>query len=119
LILAIDDEPGVISLYQRYLSDHGYRVRGATDGQEGIKQAIALADELTAVTVDIIMPDIDGWEIIRQLGEHPATRDLPIIVCSITLDPEQAKALGVNRYLVKPILQEDLLSALEECCPTD
>ena len=113
LLLVIDDEPGVIKLYRRYLAEHNYRVMEAATGQEGVERAIALAGRLTAVTVDIMLPDMDGWEVIRQLQEHPAARQIPIIVCSIKFDQVQAKALGIKHYLVKPILQDDLLQALD------
>ena len=115
MILVIEDEHGVVDLYQRYLVDHNYQIESAATGQTGIEQAIKLADQLVAITVDIIMPDIDGWEIIRQLGENPITQHIPIIICSIILDQARAKALGVKKYLVKPILQGDMLEALREC----
>ncbi len=115
LVLSIDDERGVIDLYKRYLAEAGYRVEGATTGREGIERALALADKLAAITIDIVMPDIDGWEIVRQLRHNLTTRRLPIIICSIKLDKEQAARYKVDHYLVKPILQEDLVGALEKC----
>jgi GAF domain-containing protein/ActR/RegA family two-component response regulator len=117
-ILCVDDETGVINLYQRYLDKDGFRVTGATSGKEGLRLAVSLADELVAVTVDVLMPDMDGWELIRRLRENPRTKNLPIIVCSIRLDPAQAHIHAIEHYLVKPILQEDLLAAVRECQST-
>jgi CheY-like chemotaxis protein len=118
LILVIEDEQGVIELYHRYLIDDGFQIVSATKGCEGIDLAVALADQLHAITVDIIMPDMDGWNIIHALRQDPRTTQIPIIVCSIVQDHSPAKALGVNRCLVKPILQRDLLEALAEYEPT-
>jgi GAF domain-containing protein/CheY-like chemotaxis protein len=117
LILVIEDERGVIDLYHRYVMDHGFQIVSATTGKDGLDLAAALADQLHAITVDIMMPDMHGWEIIHALREHPATSNIPIIVCSIVQDLQRAKAVGVNRCLTKPILQGDLLDALAECCP--
>jgi signal transduction histidine kinase/CheY-like chemotaxis protein len=114
-VLCIDDESGVISLYQRYLDKDGFKVQGATSGGEGLRLAAELADELAAVTVDVLMPDMDGWEVIRRLRENPRTRDLAIIVCSIRFDQPQARLHAIEHYLVKPILQEDLLAAVRQC----
>jgi GAF domain-containing protein/CheY-like chemotaxis protein len=117
-ILCIDDESGVINLYQRYLDKDGYRVEGATSAKEALARAVALADKLAAITVDILMPDMDGWEVIRQLRQNPKTQDIPIIVCSIRFDQAQARIHGIQHYLVKPILQEDLLMAVRESLST-
>ncbi len=116
LLLVIEDEQGVIELYHRYLIDDDFQIVSANTGSDGIDLAVALADQLYAITVDIVMPDMDGWTIIRALREHPGTVNVPIIVCSIVQDHTPAKALGVNQCLVKPILQGDLLDALAECC---
>ena len=77
--------------------------------------ATALADRIVGITVDITMPDMDGWDIIRALGENPITSEIPVIVCSIVSDQTQAAALGVETTLVKPILKEDLINALDGC----
>ena len=113
-ILCIDDEHGVINLYQRYLNRDGFRVIGATSAREGLKRAVALADELVAITVDLVMPDMDGWQLVHQLRQDPRTKGLPIIVCSIRHDQAQARRYAIEHYLVKPILQEDLLAAVRE-----
>jgi GAF domain-containing protein/ActR/RegA family two-component response regulator len=114
-VLCIDDESGVISLYQRYLDRDGYQIEGAPSAKEGLRRAVALADELLAITVDIVMPDMDGWQLVRHLREHPKTKELPIIVCSIRQDRAQARRYAIEHYLVKPILQEDLLAAVRAC----
>ncbi len=115
LILAIESEAGVVDLYRRYLSGRGMRLEHATTGRQGIARATELAPRLAAITVDILMPDMVGWEIIQQLRQDPSTRDIPVIICSIVLDRVRAKTLGVEQCLTKPILRDDFINALEAC----
>jgi PAS domain S-box-containing protein len=115
LILAVESDVGVIDLYRRYLSGRGIRLENATTGRQGIARATELAPQLAAITVDILMPDMVGWEIIQQLRQNPSTREIPVIICSIVLDRVRAKTLGVEQYLTKPILQDDFINALEAC----
>jgi len=110
VILAIDDDTQVISLYERYLQPQGYMVIPVTDP----KQALARTKEVKpfAITLDIMMPERDGWDVMRELKNDPATSDIPIIVCSILEEEEKGFSLGATDYLVKPFLQEDLLKAV-------
>jgi CheY-like chemotaxis protein len=66
-----------------------------------------------AVTLDIMMPGIDGWQILDSLKGDPDTRNIPVIVCSIIEDLEKGFNLGATDYLVKPILEDDLVNALD------
>jgi CheY-like chemotaxis protein len=66
-----------------------------------------------AVTLDIMMPGIDGWQVLSNLKSNPNTRDIPVIICSIIEDLEKGFSLGASDYLVKPILEEDLVNALD------
>ncbi|MCS7222218.1 MAG: response regulator [Anaerolineae bacterium] len=108
-VLVIDDNPEVIQLFQRYLSG-AYHVVGATTSQE----ALRLAQELHphVITLDVMMPTQDGWEILQNLKNHPATQDIPVIVCSVLRERELALSLGAADFLAKPITQEMLLRAL-------
>jgi signal transduction histidine kinase/ActR/RegA family two-component response regulator len=111
LMLAIDDDPDAIYLLRENLGDAGYRVIGALTGEEGVEKARALRP--FAITLDIMMPDRDGWEVLRDLKADPATSDIPIIVVSVVDDKEQAYHLGALDYLVKPFEREALLGSLE------
>ena len=115
LILSIDDDPQVIGLYQRYLKPQGYTVIAHTDP----KTAVSAANDLhpMAITLDIMMPDHDGWQVLQDLKNDPLTRDIPIIVCSILEDEEKGFSLGAADYLVKPFLQDDLVTALSRIIP--
>ncbi len=111
VVLSIDDSAQVINLYERYLSDHGYRVVPLTNPAEAVERARELRPY--AITLDIMMPNIDGWAVLEALKSNPETRDIPVLVCSIVRDEEKGFSLGATDYLVKPILEEDLLHALK------
>lgn len=111
LVLTVDDDAGVITLFRRYLGTQGYRVVGLTRGDRVIEEAKRL--QPYAITLDILMPDRSGWEVIRDLKSDPVTRNIPIIVCSIMAERDKGLSMGVADYLVKPILEQDLLTALE------
>jgi CheY-like chemotaxis protein len=111
VILAIDDDPQVILLYERYLQPQGYQVVALTDSA----QAKARAKQLKpyAITLDIMMPGYDGWSVLNDLKADAETRDIPVVVCSIVEDQERGFSLGAADYLLKPILEDDLLNALD------
>jgi len=111
IILAIDDDPQVIGLYERYLSPQGYYVIPLTDPAKAKEQVINIKPY--AVTLDIMMPNKDGWSVLMDLKSDPATRDYPVIICSIMEQAEKGFSLGAADYLVKPILEEDLVCALD------
>jgi CheY-like chemotaxis protein len=110
IILAIDDDQNVINLYERYLQPQGYQVISLTDPTQ-VKERILQLHPL-AITLDIMMPGKDGWTVLNELRADPETRDIPVIVCSILEAEEKGFNLGASEYLVKPILEDDLLNAL-------
>jgi len=111
VILAIDDDPQVIALYERYLKPQGYLVVPLSDPALAMDRVRQLKPY--AITLDIMMPGIDGWQILDNLKGDPETRDIPIIVCSIIDDLEKGFNLGATDYLVKPILEDDIVNALD------
>lgn len=111
VILAIDDDPQIITLYERYLEPKGYQVIGLSDpskARERVKQIKPFA-----ITLDIMMPGYDGWQVLTDLKSSPETRDIPVVVCSIVEDEEKGFSLGAADYLVKPVLEDDMLAALD------
>ena len=110
-ILAIDDDPQVISLYERYLQPQGYQVIPLSDPSRAVERARQLKP--FAITLDIMMPGYDGWRVLNELKSDAATRDIPIIVCSIVEEREKGFSLGAADYLVKPILEDDILNSLD------
>jgi signal transduction histidine kinase/DNA-binding response OmpR family regulator/PAS domain-containing protein len=110
VVLAIDDDPHVISLYERYLNPQGYHVVPLTDPTKAKELILALKPY--AITLDIMMPNKDGWTVITDLKSDPDTRDYPVVICSIMEQADKGFSLGAADYLIKPILQEDLAQAL-------
>lgn len=111
LILVIEDEPRSAELISIYLSQAGYRVAHAADGDEGLR----LAGELKpcAITLDIMLPKKDGWQVLTALKENPATRDIPVIISSMVDEKIMAYDLGAVDYVVKPLDRKELVVKLE------
>jgi len=109
-LLVVEDNEGIVRVFEGYLAGYGYQVVGATTGDE----ALRLARELSpaAIPLDIMMPNQDGWEILQALKSDPVTRSIPVIICSVLEDPELAHSLGAAAYLQKPITQRALLEVL-------
>jgi CheY-like chemotaxis protein len=114
-VLAIDDDSRVLDLYQRYLETQGYQVVGLQDPGQALEQARILRP--FAITLDVMMPGRNGWQVIQDLKSDPATRAIPVIFCTIIEDEARGRKLGAADYLLKPILQEDLLNALMRLDP--
>ena len=111
VVLAIDDDPQIISLYERYLQPKGFRVIGLNDPSKAKEQAEELKP--FAITLDIMMPGYDGWQVLTDLKSSTETRDIPVVVCSIVEDEEKGFSLGAADYLIKPVMEDDLLSSLD------
>ena len=116
-VLVIDDNPGVARLFRRYLRGTNYRVIEASTGQGALDLARQARPDV--ITLDVVLPSQDGWEILQRLRRDERTRDTPIIVCSILPERSLALALGVEDFLPKPVSQQSLLAALERCLQRD
>jgi signal transduction histidine kinase/CheY-like chemotaxis protein/putative methionine-R-sulfoxide reductase with GAF domain len=110
-VLIIEDDKQVIKLYERYLNEHGFAVVSATDPLQALDMARNI--QPFAITLDVMMPRRDGWEVLEQLKNDPATANIPVIICSIIENPEKGLNLGAVDYLTKPIVEEDLIRALD------
>jgi len=97
--LVIDDELDVLDLLDAHLRRLGYRVTGAQTGEQGLD--LAVADPPDVVIVDMMLPGIDGREVVRRLRARPELRDCPIVVCSV-LDPPDLEDLAADAVLTKP-----------------
>jgi CheY-like chemotaxis protein len=109
-VLVVDDNEGLVELLGRYLTGHNCRVTAARSGQEGL----ALAQNLLpkAIILDVMMPEMDGWEFLQRLRAMPQTAAIPVIICSVFNDPELAYSLGASVSLPKPVSRQDVLEAL-------
>lgn len=111
-VLVIDDNQGLVELLRRYLAGLTCQVWTATSSGAGLE----LADELIpdAIILDVMMPEMDGWELLQRLRAHPSTAAIPVIICSVFNDPELAFSLGASTILTKPVKQSDLVDALRQ-----
>lgn len=114
-ILCIEDETEMIDLIRIILGRKGFDVEGATGGEDGLKKVHERKPDL--VLLDLMMPDIDGWEVYQQMKADETTRDIPVII--VTAKAQNIdKVLGlqiakVDDYISKPFSPEDLLSSVE------
>jgi CheY-like chemotaxis protein len=113
-VLVVDDSRDALELLERFTLDTPYRVIAIDDPQ----QAVLLADKnhVQAIFLDIMMPRVDGWELLQKLRNHPATSGVPVVICSIMRQEELAAALGASAFLRKPVNQEALLALLDRLC---
>jgi CheY-like chemotaxis protein len=109
-VLVIDDEAAIRDLMQRYLAKEGFRVVVAAGGEEGLRLARELRPD--AITLDVMMPGLDGWAVLTALKADPTVADIPVIMLTIVDDKNLGYALGAADYLTKPIERDRLLSVL-------
>jgi CheY-like chemotaxis protein len=110
LILIVEDEPASAELLARQIARGGFRTKVARTGTE----ALTMVDELKpdAITIDVVLPDIDGWEILKRLKGNHATNEIPAILVSVVDNPELGAALGADDYFVKPVDAKELVKRL-------
>jgi CheY-like chemotaxis protein len=100
-VLVVDDDPNIRSLLQQELTEAGYTVRLAEDGRKALT---LIREEIPGLVIlDVMMPEMNGFDVAAVLKNDPATMDIPIIILSIVEDKERGFRLGVDRYLTKPI----------------
>ncbi len=111
-VLVIDNDPTVHDLMQRFLSKEGLRMVAAANGEEGLR----LAKELrpAVITLDVLMPSMDGWAVLTALKADPALTDIPVIVISVLNQKHMGFSLGATDYLLKPIDWERLAAILQK-----
>jgi len=114
VVLVVDDDRGVVTLLKRYLETEGYQVVGVVESPEAIDVARRLAPQLAAITLDIVMPRMDGWQVLRALKGDPDTRHVPVILCSIVEGLEHGLKLGADMWLRKPVTRDEVLSAVRK-----
>jgi hypothetical protein len=114
LILVIEDDADAAALLSETLSRAGYRVRVARDGATGLQLAHEL--EPSAVTLDVMMPGMDGWRVLQALKSDRRMAQIPVIVCSIVDSRPLGYRLGASDYLLKPVEPEKLLTTLRGVC---
>ena len=109
-VVVVEDDRRSFDLLRVYLEEAGARVVSARDGEEGLDTVRRLSP--AGVVLDILLPGIDGWEVLAQLKADPATAAIPVVVVSMLDERGHGFALGAAEYLVKPIGKDQLLAAL-------
>ena len=115
-ILCIEDDPEMIDLIRLILSRRGFEVKGAAGGNEGIK--LVRQDHPDLVLLDLMMPDMDGWEVYQQMKADETTRNIPVIVVTAKAQSID-KVLGlhiakVDDYIAKPFSPQELLNSVDK-----
>jgi PAS domain S-box-containing protein len=111
-ILVVDDDPTVREMMQRYLAREGYHVVTAADGDEGLR--IARHIKPSVITLDVVMPEKDGWDVLRSLKSERTLSNIPVVMLTIVDERNKGYALGASDYVIKPINKGQLLSILEK-----
>ena len=111
-ILVVDDDTPIRSLLRQELSDAGYQVKEAANGKAALDMVRISKPDL--IILDVMMPEINGFDVAAVLKNDPATMDIPIIILSIVQDKERGLKIGVDRYLTKPIDTEKLFHEVDE-----
>ncbi|MBL6848491.1 MAG: response regulator, partial [Alphaproteobacteria bacterium] len=109
-VLIIDDDPTVSDLMKRQLIKENYKVVVAPNGKEGIRLARDLKPDV--ITLDILMPEMDGWSVLRTLKADPEVSDIPVIMASILDEKNKGFSLGAADFLSKPVQKEYLMKSI-------
>ena len=110
-VLVIDDDPNVHRLIERTLKDEGYSLHFASNAEDGLRLARELHPAL--ITLDVMMPDTDGWSVLSSLKADPSLARIPVIMVTIIGEKELGFALGASEYLIKPIDRNQLILVLK------
>ncbi len=111
-VLVIDDNPAIHQLLERYLTPNFYEVVHAHAGAEASQTVLETQPDF--IILDVMMPAMDGWQVLRGLQANATTAKIPVIVCSVLREPELAFSLGARAYLKKPVERLELLTTLAE-----
>jgi CheY-like chemotaxis protein len=109
-LLVVDNHADFVRLVGLYLTGSDWDVIGTTTVDEAVR--VAQQRHPTVILLDVIIPGRDGWDLLLDLRGHPATLDIPVIICSVLREPQMATALGATAYLQKPVSQPELMAAL-------
>lgn len=109
-VLVVEDDPSAVRLLRAHLEPEGYTVRVSPDGEHALDDARAEAP--MAILLDVLLPGIDGWEVLRRLKADPVLRVIPVVIVTVVDEKDVGLALGAVDYIVKPIDRDALLASL-------
>jgi CheY-like chemotaxis protein len=110
--LIVEDDMACVYLWRRYMKESGFRPVSTDSGREALE--LAQSKHPSLVVLDVMLPDIQGWEVLQALKADPATRDIPVLICSGFYEKERSVAEGADGYLQKPVLYDNFVQALAE-----
>lgn len=110
IVMVVENENKARELLTHYLSEAGYAVAHAYTGEQALQMARELS--LHAIVLDILLPKKDGWDVLTELKSRPTTRDIPVVIVSITENRELGFSLGAIEYFVKPVDRERLIEVI-------
>jgi CheY-like chemotaxis protein len=111
-VLVVDDNLDLVNFYRNYTTDTRYHIVHLSEGKHLFETVADLRPDI--IVLDVMLPDVDGWELLTYLHEHPDTRAIPVIVCSVVKREELASALGAALYLPKPVRRQQFIQALDQ-----
>ena len=111
-LLVIDDDPNVLDLMGRFLEKEGFNVVTAGSGEEGLQLAEKIKPKV--ITLDVMMPKMDGWAVLTALKANPATTNIPVVMLTMVDEKNMGYTLGVSDYMVKPIDKDHLITILSK-----
>lgn len=114
-VLVVDDNADSVQLLQRYASGTRYNVTGISEPEHALHLAEKLGPHI--IILDVMMPDVDGWELLSQLRQHPPTSHIPIIIHTILPQETLARALGASAFMRKPVTRDQFVQALDQLAP--
>jgi DNA-binding response OmpR family regulator len=115
VVLVIDDEPFIVDMVTTFLEISGYEVHGATNGLNGL--TLIPLEKPDVLLLDLMLPDIEGFEVCTRVRTMPDFAHLPILIISARTDPEskaRAEKAGANGYLTKPLRMADLVAEIKK-----
>ncbi|MGB1686458.1 MAG: response regulator [Pseudomonadales bacterium] len=115
-ILVVDDSPTEIFQFKEMLEKLGHEVITAENGRDGVTMAVS--EQPDVVLMDIVMPDMNGFQATRQIARAEQTKHIPVIIVSSKnqeTDKVWGRRQGAKGYITKPVVQADLVSAMKDC----
>lgn len=114
-VLVIDDDPAMLGLMQRYLGQEEWTVTLAQSGQEGLRLAKQLKPDV--ISLDVLMPGVDGWNVLTMLKNDPELAHIPVVMISMLDEQRLAYAMGASEFVTKPVRRERLIGIIEKYVP--
>jgi CheY-like chemotaxis protein len=114
-VLVVDDNPDTLQLFSRYTASSRYTVIGVRNPAHVLELACTVRPAL--IVLDVMLPEIDGWQLLGQLSTHPLLEEARILICTILPQEQLALALGADAFLRKPVSRDDFLAALTAQLP--